>query len=465
MKTKLLILLAALALRGAFGADGFHHVSPGAVETEAEYISSDRHVVDNGVSGDMLKVGTGGVVERLAKGTDGKYLKMASGQPTWSDLITHDAVTLGTALDTILNLSTQQLDLDNQTANYVLAGPTSGGAAAPAFRTLVDADIPSAIARDSELAAVNSITPAGGTLTVNGVLRTGGGAGISSDADEYYFDGDSSYIGVIGGLLGYYNSGDTLQGMQGSKFVAPLVESSSGDVTIDPNASGAGVVQLGQAGDGDTIQLNGNLTKTLSAATGNEYALNLEYTTNKATSGDDFGIRINQTDTASPGVSYALWGGVGGTVKWLIGAAGSIQSTNDVRAPSFRPYNSAVTMQLHDQNVGSAIDNVTMASGTKSNTSGATAAVAIKPTYNQASGTAANTDVLINRTETAVGSGVQKLIAGQVGGDERFSVSAAGVLHLKPIAQPASAVEGDMYMDSTSHKLRVYTGSAWQDCW
>ena len=34
-----------------------------------------------------------------------------------------------------------------KTANYILAGPASGSAAAPTFRTLVDADIPAAIAR------------------------------------------------------------------------------------------------------------------------------------------------------------------------------------------------------------------------------------------------------------------------------------------------------------------------------
>ncbi len=36
------------------------------------------------------------------------------------------------------------LSMDNQSANTVLAGPTSGGAAAPAFRALVSADLPAA---------------------------------------------------------------------------------------------------------------------------------------------------------------------------------------------------------------------------------------------------------------------------------------------------------------------------------
>jgi hypothetical protein len=55
----------------------------------------------------------------------------------------HDAVTLSTAAgNNLLSLSTQEIGLDTQTANYVFAGPTTGGAATPAFRALVAGDIP-----------------------------------------------------------------------------------------------------------------------------------------------------------------------------------------------------------------------------------------------------------------------------------------------------------------------------------
>jgi len=57
--------------------------------------------------------------------------------------ITGTAVTLSTDLgNNLLGLSTQELTIDNQTANYVFAGPASGSAAAPAFRLLTDDDIP-----------------------------------------------------------------------------------------------------------------------------------------------------------------------------------------------------------------------------------------------------------------------------------------------------------------------------------
>lgn len=83
-------------------------------------------------------------------------------------------------------------------------------------------------------------------------------------------------------------------------------------------------------------------------------------------------------------------------------------------------------LYLQDRNFTSGIPMVRMATGTFSNTAGSSQAVTISPTYNQTSGTSANTDLLINRTETAVGSGVQRIIDAQVGGVSKFSISNTG---------------------------------------
>ena len=64
--------------------------------------------------------------------------------------------------------------------------------------------------------------------------------------------------------------------------------------------------------------------------------------------------------------------------------------------------------------------------GTNSGTSGTISVLSITPTYNQAAATTANTDFLINRTETAVGSGTQLMIDAQVGGVSKFSVDNTG---------------------------------------
>ncbi|MDQ3014706.1 MAG: hypothetical protein M3Q73_02495, partial [bacterium] len=69
-----------------------------------------------------------------------------------------------------------------------------------------------------------------------------------------------------------------------------------------------------------------------------------------------------------------------------------------------------------------------------SNTSGQSYGVSITPNYNQASGSGANTDLQIQRAETAIGSGLQYLISAEVGGSlnsfatsTKFSVDRTGL--------------------------------------
>ena len=89
--------------------------------------------------------GSGDVTE-LPLGSDGEYLKSngAALAPSWATPsgAAHDAVTLDTSLaSNLLGLSTQQLTLDSQTANYIFAAP-NGSAGVPSFRALVAADVP-----------------------------------------------------------------------------------------------------------------------------------------------------------------------------------------------------------------------------------------------------------------------------------------------------------------------------------
>lgn len=76
----------------------------------------------------------------------------------------------------------------------------------------------------------------------------------------------------------------------------------------------------GNTGAGDPLFIdvatgNNEINSTLDEATGNEAAFSLNYTVNKATSGDDTGLLINQTDTASPGTSLLIDAQVGGTTQ------------------------------------------------------------------------------------------------------------------------------------------------------
>lgn len=277
---------------------------------------------------------------------------------------------------------------------------------------------------------------------------------------------------------------------------------------------------------------------TLNDATGNEVAFEISYTVNKATSGNDTGLLVNMTDTASPGTSYLIDAQVGGTSKFSVsneglvtankitagsglaydtteglwfgdGDTGVYEASDDnlaldvagVRNLNFRQFqidgNSAYGPQINlsgatatfptwafvsDDNTGigradadqlslvaggvegmrlteagSFVQN-TMSGGTNTDTSGTINALAITPTYNQTSGTAANTDLLINRTETAVGSGDQYLIDAQVGGASKFGVRRDGAVGIGG-APFATNIPTISYNASFPGNLQFYDGA------
>ena len=91
----------------------------------------------------------------------------------------------------VTSSGTLALTWANQTANYVLAGPTSGGAAAPTFRALVGADIPVFVGSGSSHAP-GGVPDPGATAGTTKFLRedgtwavpsTGGGGSITNGAN------------------------------------------------------------------------------------------------------------------------------------------------------------------------------------------------------------------------------------------------------------------------------------------
>lgn len=124
--------------------------------------------------------------------------------------------------------------LDNQTANTVFAGPTSGGAATPAFRALVAADLPAGttpvganptatvggtavngsaatfLRSDGAPALSNNVTPSGGTQTFTGNLtatsafRAGTAATTATPLEVRGTSGD----GLDGAAFDFANPGD-----------------------------------------------------------------------------------------------------------------------------------------------------------------------------------------------------------------------------------------------------------------
>ncbi len=81
----------------------------------------------------------------------------------------HPPVTLSAEAADVLALSGQELGLDTQATNTVLAGPTSGAAAAPTFRALSNADLPDPLAFKTAASALGIVS---GAVTATQNLHT-----------------------------------------------------------------------------------------------------------------------------------------------------------------------------------------------------------------------------------------------------------------------------------------------------
>jgi hypothetical protein len=116
-------------------------------------------------------------------------------------------------------------------------------------------------------------------------------------------------------------------------------------------------------------------------------------------------------------------------------------------------------------------------------TSGNQYSLSISPSYNQATGTATNTDLLISRTQTAVGSGEQMFIdcwadtTTPTVADRKFAVASTGEVTAPSVscsptissgtAAPGTtpAKVGDIYVDTTNHKLYFADGTTNSSNW
>ena len=107
------------------------NASGGSAPADADYLVGTAHA---GLSAEIV-VGT------TPGGELGNTWASPTVDATHAGSAHHAAVTLAADADTLLSLSTQELGLDTQTANTIFAGPTSGGAADPTFRSMVAADL------------------------------------------------------------------------------------------------------------------------------------------------------------------------------------------------------------------------------------------------------------------------------------------------------------------------------------
>jgi hypothetical protein len=179
-----------------------------------------------------------------------------------------------------------------------------------------------------------------------------------------------------------------------------------------------------------------NLSTYLSAPTGDETAFTLNYTTNKSASGNDFGLVINWTDISSPGSSYPLVVFRNNNYLFRILDSGGVETfgasyfnaniyvSNTIYSLGT---NSTLILNSRSYSAGGTI-GVRVVPSTISNSSGLFVGLQINPAYNQ-TGTAGATDLLINRIETAIGSGSHNFIDAQINGVSKFKVRRDGLIN------------------------------------
>ena len=127
---------------------------------------------------------------------DEKLYKFCYGDASATEITFHEALTLSSTINTnLLSLTSQELGLDTQTANYIFAGPTTGAAAAPAFRALVSTDIPTLNQNTTGTAAGLSSTLAvasGGTGQTTEQLAINALTNASGATNEYVLTKDTA---------------------------------------------------------------------------------------------------------------------------------------------------------------------------------------------------------------------------------------------------------------------------------
>jgi len=180
----------------------------------------------------------------------------------------------------------------NQTANTVLCGPTSGGAAAPAFRALVAADLP---------LAFGNLTDAG----TDGITVTGGtGAVIGSGTSLSQHVADASHNG-------YLSSTDwnTFNGKAPTASPAFTTQVTFGNYHMEPGENNAGNSSTAQTIDWSIK------SSQLSTLTGN-----VVYTFTNPQAGGAYVLRI----ATGAGSFTVTWPG---SVLWAGGTAPTITAT------------------------------------------------------------------------------------------------------------------------------------------
>jgi hypothetical protein len=114
----------------------------------------------------------------------------------------------------------------------------------------------------------------------------------------------------------------------------------------------------------------------------------------------------------------------------------NLNASGTVKTPSIYSTSAGQDNSISIQSTGTysttsgGVSVINMAGITLQSASGTNKAVNINPTYNQTTSTANNYDLYVNRTETSLSSGTQRLLSLNVAGAEKFGVDNVGKVSL-----------------------------------
>ena len=153
-------------------------------------------------TGGLIYGSASNTYSNLGIGSTGNVLTVSGGLPVWAAPATSGTVT-SVALSTpgvlytvsgspVTTAGTLTLTLNTQSANTVFAGPASGGATTPGFRSLVSADIPNNAANTTGTAS--NVTTS--TFTQGSIIFANSSGQLAQDNAAFFWNDTNQSIGI-----------------------------------------------------------------------------------------------------------------------------------------------------------------------------------------------------------------------------------------------------------------------------
>ena len=251
-------------------ANEFKHGSVGTDLSQAEWEGIGTHVLDSQATGDVIYASSATQLSRLAKGTDGQVLTLASGIPSWANTaIKADDIATG---DGAVNLETTSgnITIDAQATDAdVIIKVDDNGSPVTAVTFDGSAEGDAIFVNDIELKSDSSVLKFGTDLDTT--LTHTNDVGLTLNSDNKLMFGDSASF--------VHQSADGTLAIDGEAII-DLNASTRVDVSADLKVGGE--VQTGSIGytDGDnsmTIADGGKVTFSAGFAVGSDASGDILY--------------------------------------------------------------------------------------------------------------------------------------------------------------------------------------------